>query len=92
MMDALDRECYEMLVDDVINGHLTTWDEEAGGWRGDLRVTIESILFDDEDDKIGRMNDAKWKYVELWAKDEVRANGFYAQKYHKKIAEDRMTA
>lgn len=54
------------------------WDENLEHHRMNLMLDIEAILFDNEADKLGRMRDCQYKYVNDYALYAVKyINGFY---------------
>lgn len=64
----------------VILNNGALWDENLEHHRMDLMLDIEAILFDNEDDKLGRMKDKKWHYANEYAIYAVKyLNGFYEE-------------
>lgn len=61
----------------ILNEH-ELWDENLEYQRMELMLDIEAILFDNDDDKLGRMRDKQWQHVNSYALYAVKyINGFY---------------
>lgn len=73
------KQAAEHYVQAILNNG-ALWDENLEHHRMDLMVDIEAILFDNEDDKLGRMKDKQWYYVNEYALHAVKyLNGFYEE-------------
>lgn len=79
--DADIKVAVEGLTDDIINNNMR-WDENLENQRLDMLIEFESIVFDLDDDKEGRLNDAKAEYVGRYAHDVVNQDfNKYCSKY-----------
>lgn len=80
LFDVADLD-FKLAAENMANAILYNnerWDEDLEHHRMDLMLDIEAILFDNRDDKLGRMRDKQYQYVSEYALYAVKyLNGFY---------------